>query len=223
MKGFESYAERVMCTVLSCTPAERRQGIEWYKLAGQVCRSLHERYDVPLEKVCAIMALLSPQKSWGSNVSLCNRALSHMVAGADVTSTNLHTKANLAKVAAAWNAGTFLELVDSLGKKAPKVRSFFWNMYHEASGHRGMRTSLIDAEHVGDGVLDTLSDFVTLDRHAIRVCDPSWAGENLSAAEHADMRAAYVEATYQLCDMGMDLLPYQTQAICWVAIRGASQ
>lgn len=45
----------------------KNEGINWYKEANQFCAQVSKKYDVPLNKVCAIMSALSPATNYEQN------------------------------------------------------------------------------------------------------------------------------------------------------------
>lgn len=223
-----TYTERILNHVTMATPGEIQQGVSWYAVASDTCYAIACEHNVPNAAVCAIMAALSPRKRWGDNVSLCNRVCAMLKCGEDVRTTNLHTQDNLKKVHDIWNARHmgFEHLRDLLGKKAPKVKAFYFGLFFggENSKHMLRRYGMFD--ECSEAAMEALADTVALDRHAIRVCDPSLGDVVPPPKVHLDMRMAYVEAALQLG--GIDeslagLAPYQVQAIAWVVTRGSAQ
>lgn len=215
-----TYTENILATVLSATPYEVRQGIEWYELAGSFARQLSKDYNVSLACACSVIAALSPQKSWASNQSLANRFFAARAEGVHAETVNGQTRANSAK---AWECMQHTQVrairsfLPMLGVKAPKVKAFALNIFDAATGGH--------AQAVGFYDIETEAEDVTLDRHAIRVCDPANEQGSVTSSEvHLDMRCAYVEATMVVNALGQtDYKPYQLQAIAWVAVRGGAQ
>ena len=48
-------------------------GTQWYVRAHGIAVQLSNAYGIDLDRVCGIIAALSPQNSWGANVNLANR------------------------------------------------------------------------------------------------------------------------------------------------------
>jgi hypothetical protein len=46
-------------------------GKAWYNHAHQLCRVLSNETEIPLKNVCGILAALSPQVSWDTNIASC--------------------------------------------------------------------------------------------------------------------------------------------------------
>lgn len=44
-----------------------KEGMSWYVEANRFCRNLSDKYNLPMENVCAIVSILSPGVSWNRN------------------------------------------------------------------------------------------------------------------------------------------------------------
>lgn len=58
------------------TPAQVRDGRQWYKLALMEATDMAMRYDVPVRTAAGVIAALSPRKTWAQNVRLAHELLS---------------------------------------------------------------------------------------------------------------------------------------------------
>ena len=59
---------RLIGAWLACTNEERERGIRWYREAYLTAALLGDSYHLPLHKVAAIIAVLSPGLAWDQNV-----------------------------------------------------------------------------------------------------------------------------------------------------------
>jgi hypothetical protein len=215
IKSHRSMTERVVNFILSIHASDRalyNAGLQWYAIAADVCRSMAKRHGLDPELVVQIMALLSPQMSWPKNIELANKVCAAVALGKRPSSVGGQTTKNLAKVDRVVRDRPLgeAETLPYMGESAPKVKAFYVGIKRSLYGQ-----GLVPGEEV--------RDVVCLDRHAIRVCDEHNAEGKVGVVEHRCMREAYAEATQILNDMGHNLLPWQTQAIAWCAIRGSAE
>jgi len=54
---------------------------DWYMVANSWCRDVASQYDLPVEKVCGVVAALSPVKTWEQNLVVAEQLLSTGEAG----------------------------------------------------------------------------------------------------------------------------------------------
>lgn len=50
------------------TDKDIKAGIEWYKEANSICRSLANKYNKPVETVASVLSALSPRNKWHQNI-----------------------------------------------------------------------------------------------------------------------------------------------------------
>lgn len=101
----------------TATPEQLHNGLVWYKQAHAHCKYLASAYDISLDKVCQVMAILSPAVSWEVNKRDCERLLEYGEAA--TVSTYGQNKAKALRVIAG---------LDTINEKALKTYSFYKNI-----------------------------------------------------------------------------------------------
>lgn len=223
MDDLKRYTESVVNHVLTATPGQLDAGRNWYRLAGEFAFSLALMHNTTIAKASAVIAVLSPQKSWPVNQKLANLAFAMHANGEDVRGSSLHTGDNTRKLHDVLHLESrdINDYLPLLGKVALKVKAFAQNIRDAARPYNPSRLRL-ERLDLDEAVREAQALTVTLDRHAIRVCDPTLGKDyKPSKDEHRLMRMAYVEAAIILDrDLGLSLHPWQIQAIAWVVTRG---
>lgn len=123
--GHDEYVEALMTWYNRAPEDVKDEGRSWYTNQREVCRELADKYDLPLDKVAAVMAALSPMTRWTENVAGTIRMLRAFRNGEEVAPRNctLFYK-NAVKAWAILHGGNLFELLE----KSPKVFAFWRNL-----------------------------------------------------------------------------------------------
>lgn len=189
-------AARIVATYRAATDAEQVDGSEWYVRANRLAAELDPASPV---RGAAVLAILSPRRSWPQNVALARRAY-------DTASELITAGVSSDVYAGTWEA--FPTTGDQCRKLArlfadenpdtvvggPKVRSFWQTI---ADPHTGT-----------DAVID---------RHAMAIAEGHVIAEE-ALKINAPTYAAYVEA-YAIASSVIGQAPAIVQAVTWVAWR----
>lgn len=170
---------------LEASPAEQDAGLGWYSCANEIARELG-----PITESAGIIAALSPQISWSTNVALAKLIYN----GADDSELiALGTYDDSVSKARRIYAGELPSSV--LGGR--KVRSFYRNI-----------------------VLPDRAGPVTIDRHAVSIALYGIGGPRPSDKylERAGTYT-YIASAYRAEARAFGILPHQLQAICWLVHR----
>jgi hypothetical protein len=118
------YATRIAGKVRTLAPWNKDNGLVWYNQAHAQCQELSDRHGVPLEKVAAIVAVLSPGTAWERNIRDAESIIQYREQ-ATVTTYG----ANKAKACAILDSSNYYQFV-----RGNKVQSFHSNiLYPETS------------------------------------------------------------------------------------------
>ena len=63
-----AYTDSILATYFQSTTADRVTGRQWYNNAFQVCVDLAAKYGVSTDTVAGVIAALSPNNKWASNI-----------------------------------------------------------------------------------------------------------------------------------------------------------
>lgn len=75
--------------IKQASPIEIEQGKIWYTEAHEFCKELSKQFNVSLDKICGIVAALSPQKRWDLNKKIAHDYL--------MGKRNIHTNVQVSK------------------------------------------------------------------------------------------------------------------------------
>ena len=169
--------------------SEKVEGVSWYPVARQAAQQLAERYSLPVVVTAAVIAVLSPQMRWTQNIAAAETVIRHALAGMTPEDYKIAAyPVNKRKAHAIVLSGE----IDIDPKSSPKVYSFWSN------------------------IVDPDSDFVTVDRHAIKV----WldCADGGSAAFPPSLYPKVAD-DYRLVARELGLSPAALQAILWVTYK----
>lgn len=185
----------ILAVFFQATEAERHEGLSWYGRAQQVARRIAEiNDDICYRTVAGVIAALSPNNRWERNVADAEALIKVFTCGGDCDALKVSTFGkNKAKAIAILKGA---DPLDVLGGN--KVRAFYQCIMQE--------------------------DAVCVDGHAYSV----WLGQRVPTSKtpsisdklYAKIAEDYRLATKEIIDITGDFyLPYQIQAITWVAWR----
>lgn len=166
-----------------------QNGLSWYARAHAQCVELAAEFNLPLNLVIGIVAVLSPQTKWTENIRYARNSLlvfTGQVAREDITIGVFPD--NLAKAQAMFLTG---EVFPHLS--GDKVVSFYHNML-DPYGRK----------------------YVTIDRHAIQAWQGRYDGGGSSATTPG---YELISECYRKVAAEFNIAPCQAQAIAWVQWR----
>lgn len=136
----KKYERNLMGLYQNAEVSDHVAGITWYKEANEYANKLSNMFNVSLDKVCQVMAILSPAASWEKNKLSAFYMLKAYSENSAYDSFKVTTYgANKKK---AWEVLTLNKTIPSTGLK---VYSFYRNILNP-----------------------NIADTVTIDRHAIK-------------------------------------------------------
>lgn len=99
-------------------PEEKEYFGKWYEKASEVCKKISEKYQVPFETVCAVMAILSPGNRFVSNITAVTNLLENFKNGKNLKVSSNNPRNGI-------KARRVLETGDLSLVTGPKVIEFF--------------------------------------------------------------------------------------------------
>ena len=197
----------IIGTFFMASPAELQEGRQWYSNAAKIAADLRDKYDLPMISAAGIIAALSPQNPWESNIQdSYNVCEAYSVDGKDA--------------ALSVECGTF----DTNKRKAIAILE----LGRSATSYEVHR--ILNGLKVRNFLLSILGDSlaVCVDGHAYSI----WLGERVSTSDmptitprlYQQIADDYVQATVKINDiLGTQYKPYVVQAITWVVHRNLYQ
>lgn len=162
----------------------------WYKTAHKICKDLAEKHAVNFDKVCKIMAVLSPATSWDNNIKSCDRMLHAFMNNTPYGDFTVTTYGQNKKKA--WG---ILTGYDNLVPTESNLK--IWSFYNNILNPLG-------------------KDHVTIDRHAIKVLQGDIKAGNKSITPKQYRIAEHV---YKEMSTYFGMLPHELQAALWVSYK----
>jgi plasmid replication initiation protein len=162
----------------------------WYETAHSICKRIADYYDLTLQQVCGIMAVLSPQNKWSQNVLDCEALIIDDIAKVSTFNRN---KQKALQIKYCYE----LEKEVSDIVSGNKVTSFYNNLL---SPHN--------------------QDYVTVDRHAVRCALDDISSrfdeiKNYGRNKHFHR----IAQAYKNVAKKHNISVLKVQSVCWVAIR----
>lgn len=201
---FSTAVDNIEAAYRLASKAELFGGLSWYTIALAECDSVAKDYGISLVQAVGVVAALSPQTGWDSNIPLARGCIVQYQNGLPITG---HTGDALKKVRAILEAGP-LASVDTIALLvwgAPKSKFKTVNFFFDILG--------LDGSHIHPAICG-----VTVDRWAVAVCVGRWLGTkevpNLTESRYSLLASAYAEVARR-----HKMLPRQMQAITWETFR----
>jgi len=194
----EMMTRNILSVWYSASTLERQQGEIWYDSARQIAHTLAIRHTITLVQAAAVIAVLSPMKSWNQNVKDAERIL----AGWDTGLTALEQGGTFTNSLKKVDRILFLQNGPRQGKdalailKGQKIMSFYDNIAHP----------------------DTLN--ITIDGHAYHIA--MFGMERLSIPKAPGMTPTvygHFQQAYHQAAQILNVLPSVLQAVTWVTYR----
>lgn len=161
----------------------------WYKKASNFANYLSQKYYVSYDKVCGVIAALSPACNWEQNKKDAETLLTVFVTDANTTDFSFSTYGqNVVKALNILRSDKNPESFFSL-KTGAKTLNFYQNILNPSN-----------------------PEFVTIDRHAVAIYEgrKNSGSVQLTPKRYGKIAADYIETARQL-----NLLPNELQAILW--------
>lgn len=175
------------------------EGKNWYIEAHNFAFILSQTYQINLDKVCGIVAALSPGVTWEQN----KRDAEVLAQAYDL---NLHNEVRDHHYFSTYGQNV-MKAIDILNSDFPPINFFS----KEQSGHKTKAFYLNILNPIEDGS-------VTIDRHALAIAE----GYNTSKPRSLTKNQYRVfEAMYKTAASQLGLIPSQLQAVTWVAYKHA--
>ena len=178
---------------------QRALGLQWYPDARAFAQLVSATYNVPLVRVCGVIAALSPAVYWELNKSQAESLIRAHADGEDLDDVVLSTYgAQARKARAILQAPGEIEsdwVANILGLQAWKTRAFFRN------------------------ILDPASVSVTVDRHIVSACG---VADRFTGNTAVWLYRVVAEALSQVArDLGLQ--PCALQATVWITYKETAE
>jgi hypothetical protein len=183
---------RLAALILIASPSDRHDGLHWYDDARRFATETATQFELPVNVVAGVIAVLSPRQGWKRNKDLAYTVCEMYSQGFEMPSeSDLGCfRANIVK---AW--GLLTEYHNEgfdpfLYVRGPKVTAFYRNI-------------------LGD------SNVITLDTHALH----AWFGNTERKGQFSAKEKAQASDDYATVAKQCGITPSQAQAIVWVVWR----
>lgn len=170
---------------------EYNSGLNWFGNAREIASNMAKDYNISLEKVAAIISILSPANNWQRNIIDADNVLNGWANGKTheiVVTTYGRNKAKALKVLEDTNSNFTFPISSRYFKTL-----CFW-----------------------DNIVDPNSDRVTVDRHAAKVY---WGAKYAGAIDVRGKKYTMIEGSYIKTAKHLGMLPHQLQAITWLTYK----
>ena len=180
-------------------PQDVATGIAWYAEAYEECRTIADKYDLPIHIVVGVVAALSPNNRWTTNITNARDLIDAFVNGRDMDSVSVCTYGKMKEKA--WSILHIKSMRNRVVKDAlngRKIVCFYENIM-------GEDTCTIDghARNIAYNERVNLTDNKT----------------NIGIREYANLQEAYRQAAKRCTVNGRKFKAYELQAVTWVTWR----
>ena len=179
-------------------PQDVAAGIAWYAEAYEECRLIADEYDLPVYIVAAVVAALSPNNRWTTNIKNARDLIDCYSHGIDMDRVSVCTYGAMKHKA--WNILQFDIQPDEIKThlNGRKIVCFYENIM-------GEDTCTIDghARNIAYNERVNLTDNKT----------------NIGVKEYANLQEAYRQAAKRCTVNGRKFKAYELQAVTWVTWR----
>ena len=183
-------------------PQDVAQGIAWYAEAYEECRTIadeYKPYGISIHVAAGVVAALSPNNRWSTNVTNARDLIDAFVNGRDMDSVSVCTYGKMKEKA--WSILQIKSMRNRVVKDAlngRKIVCFYENIM-------GEDTCTIDghARNIAYNERVNLTDNKT----------------NIGIREYANLQEAYRQAAKRCTVNGRKCKAYELQAVTWVTWR----
>ena len=186
-------------------------GVAWYANAYDACMAIALRYDVPVHIVVGVVAALSPNNRWNTNLVNGEAIVRAFLDGDGMDSVSVCTYTTMKRKA--WS---ILEAMPMRYKSANADADN--KLYDEVKPILNGKKIVCFYENImGD-------DTCTIDGHARNIAYNERVNltdnrTNIGIKEYANLQEAYRQAAKRCKVDGRQMKPYELQAITWVTWR----
>lgn len=193
-----SLIANIVSLIQSASASQMQDGLAWYQDANDEARFYAEHYNLSITQVVGVIAALSPQKQWYTNLKIARKVMGAFTAGKGVPSVHFKSQMNKVRKILHTPDITEIEMMNVVyGKAGDKTASFAHNILHPDQA----------------GV-------VTVDGHAVNAADHGMVRKAItSAATPTGRKYRMYSAVYAAAAEIMGMLPHQAQAVAWVTYR----
>lgn len=173
----------------TASPEDMAEGMAWYKTAFNYCENLGIEYQIPTERVVALVSVISPGLIWGGNMTIPEQLI-------DLHQRNVPVDE--------WSG---FQCWPTNLKKAKAI------LDGDLSVMRGRKVEAFYANIMGD------TEPVTIDRWSIRVAfdDPKVGGQDIAPSGKASYNALADAYRAVAAIVGVDAC--DVQAVTWTVYR----
>ena len=179
-------------------PQDVAHGIAWYAEAYEECRQIADEYNYPVYLVVGVVAALSPNNRWTTNITNARDLIDAFVNGRKIDSVSVCTYGAMKRKA--WDILDLFIHPDSMKEhlNGRKIVCFYENIM-------GEDTCTIDghARNIAYNERVNLTDNKT----------------NIGVREYANLQEAYRQAAKRCTVNGRKFKAYELQAVTWVTWR----
>jgi hypothetical protein len=182
-------------------PNIRQKSLNWYSEANSYAQELHQKYEISVEKICAVISALSPAVSWEINKTDAENMLEIYVNFGELEDVQFSTYGQNAfkawEILNDYQVQTFEEIYNKYFNKktGQKTANFFANILQPFN-----------------------PNFVTIDRHQLSICKnlKKTGGSQVVSSKGAYdlLKEIHIESAKEL-----GILANQLQAVTWSAFR----
>jgi len=181
----------------SATMETKAQGINWYFTANHIALHIANKFNVPMTKVCGVIAALSPATNWVQNIADAHNLVLAYVNEIDprevVVTTYGMNKLKAIRILTGNSAtDTTIGRILLHKSKVNKTNSFYWN------------------------ILYPRDEQVTIDRHAFRIALGDPRADEICMTEK---RYRNLSEAYKIAGRKLGYNANQIQAITWLSFR----
>ena len=194
-------------------PQDVAHGIAWYAEAYEECRQIADEYGLPVYVVVGVVAALSPNNRWSTNVTNARDLVDAFVNGRDMDTVSVCTYGNMKRKAWSILDRTAIQITDGL---------YEWTTDDETVKEikailNGRKIVCFYENIMGE-------DTCTIDGHARNIAYNERVNltdnkTNIGVKEYANLQEAYRQAAKRCTVNGRMFKAYELQAVTWVTWR----
>ncbi len=188
-------------------PQDVAHGIAWYAEAYEECRLIADKYDLPIYIVVGVVAALSPNNRWTTNVTNARDLIDAFVNGRDMDSVSVCTYSAMKRKAWSILDDRPIRLVEHDTVIADETKERL----------NGRKIVCFYENIMGE-------DTCTIDGHARNIAYNERVNltdnkTNIGVKEYANLQEAYRQAAKRCTVNGRKFKAYELQAVTWVTWR----
>ena len=200
-------------------PQDVADGIAWYAEAYEECRLIADEYDLPIHIAVGVVAALSPNNRWTTNLTNARDMIDAFVNGRDIDSVSVCTYGNMKRKA--WS---ILEQ-NPCRIEADKELVKMDNMWVEGEPVIDKTKEILNGRKIVCFYENIMGeDTCTIDGHARNIAYNERVNltdnkTNIGKKEYELLQMAYSRAAARCTVNGRKFKAYELQAVTWVTWR----